>query len=301
MQDEYVETFAKIKMDDNRKMEMRKALEMEMASSGKPAKRTRLGTGAKVGIAAAAIAVTMGGLFAFPATRNVIADSFRNLFKMVVPEGAVDVLEQEKQGREERVIPTDDVSESEAEEILAAVESQDLEEDNYLESVIVSADYYADPELNELANYYAQQGYSILDLQKDSMFLDYEHEFDTRDWYSEGFFLTFHTGDNATGHFGRIIAFKASEDQLNGFLHNKLDLINYEREEHCQSTVTFEQFWTKSTDDEGNIVYEGSWTGPEPELKLNPSDCARFMTLQVTYDTDTQVVTCFIEEGGGVG
>jgi len=152
MQDEYVETFAKIKMDDNRKMEMRKALEMEMASSGKPAKRTRLGTGAKVGIAAAAIAVTMGGLFAFPATRNVIADSFRNLFKMVVPEGAVDVLEQEKQGREERVIPIDDVSESEAEEILAAVESQDLEEDNYLESVIVSADYYTDPELNELAN-----------------------------------------------------------------------------------------------------------------------------------------------------
>ncbi|MBR2551319.1 MAG: hypothetical protein IKE92_15175 [Clostridiales bacterium] len=301
MQDEYVKTFAKIHIDDDRKMEMRKALEMEMASVRKPAKRTHLGTGAKVGIAAAALAVSVGGLLAFPPTRNVIAASVRSLFKIVVPDDATDVIEQVNSGREERVIPTDDVSESEAEEMLAIVASQDAEEDNYLESVIVSADYYTDPDLNELANYYAQQGYSILDLQKDSMFLDYEHEFDTRDWYSEGFFLTFQIGDNATSRFGTIMAFKATEDQLDGFLKNKLDLINYEREEHGQSTVAFDELWTRSTDDEGNIVYKGSWTGPEPEMKILPSDSARFMTFEVTYDTDTQIVTCYIEEGGGIG
>ena len=301
MQDEYVKTFEKIKLDDDRKLEMRKALVMEMASSKKPAKKTRLGTGAKVGIAAAAIAVTIGGLMAFPATRNVIAASIKNLFKITVPEDATDVLEQEKQGREERVIPTDDVSESEAEDMLAAVAAQDEEQDEYFESVIVTADYYTDPDLNELANYYAQQGYSLLDIEKDSMFLDYEQEFNTRDWYSEGFFLTFQIGDNASSRFGSVFAFKATEDQLDGFLNNKLDLINYEREEHGQSTVTFDQLWTKSTDDEGNIVYEGSWTGPEPEMKLCPTDSARFMTFQVTYDADTQVVTCYIEEGGGLG
>ena len=54
-------------------------------------------------------------------------------------------------------------------------------------------------------------------------------------------------------------------------------------------------------DDEGNIVYKGSWTGPEPEVKILPSDSARFMTFEVTYDTDTQIVTCYIEEGGGIG
>lgn len=301
MQDEYVKTFEKIKLDDDRKLEMRKALVMEMASAKKPAKKTRLGTGAKVGIAAAAVALTIGGLMAFPTTRNVIAASIKNLFKIVVPEDATDILEQEKQGREERVIPTDDVSESEAEDMLAAVAAQDEEEDKYFESVIVTADYYTDPELNELANHYAQQGYSILDIEKDSMFLDYEQEFNTRDWYSEGFFLTFKIGDNASSRFGSIFAFKATEDQLDGFLNNKLDQINYEREEHGQSTVTFDQLWTKSTDDEGNIVYEGSWTGPEPEMKLCTTDSARFMTLQVTYDADTQVVTCYIEEGGGLG
>ena len=73
MQDEYVKTFAKIHIDDDRKMEMRKALEMEMASVRKPAKRTHLGTGTKIGIAAAALAVSVGGLLAFPSTRNVIA------------------------------------------------------------------------------------------------------------------------------------------------------------------------------------------------------------------------------------
>ena len=301
MQDEYVKTFAKIQMDDDRKKDMRKALEIEMASVKKPAKKTRLGTGAKAGIAAAAVVVTIGGLLVFPTTRNVIAAGIKNLVKLVIPDGAVDVIDQEKQGREERVIPTDEVSESEAEEIRAIVSEQDREQDEYFESVIVTADYYTDPELNELANYYAQQGYSILDIEKDSMFLDYENEFNTYDWYSEGFFTTFRIGDNATGHYGSIFAFKATEDQLEGYLLNKLALINYERNEHGQETVTFDELWTKSTDDEGNTVYTGSWTGPEPEMKLLPSDSARFMTFEVTYDADTQLVTCFIEDGGGIG
>ena len=301
MQDEYVKTFAKIQMDDDRKKDMRKALEIEMASVKKPAKKTRLGTGAKAGIAAAAVVVTIGGLLVFPTTRNVIAAGIKNLVKLVIPDGAVDVVDQEMQGREERVIPTDEVSESEAEEMLAAVAAQDEEQDEYFESVIVTADYYTDPELNELANYYAQQGYSILDIEKDSMFLDYENEFNTYDWYSEGFFTTFRIGDNATGHYGSIFAFKATEDQLEGYLLNKLALINYERNEHGQETVTFDELWTKSTDDEGNTVYTGSWTGPEPEMKLLPSDSARFMTFEVTYDADTQLVTCFIEDGGGIG
>ncbi len=301
MQDEYVKTFAKIQMDDDRKKDMRKALEIEMASVKKPAKKTPIGTCAKVGIAAAAVAVTIGGLFIFPTTRNVIAAGIKNLVKLVIPDGAVDVVDQEKQGREERVIPTDEVSGSEAEEMLAAVAAQDEEQDEYFESVIVTADYYTDPELNELANYYAQQGYSILDIEKDSMFLDYENEFNTYDWYSEGFFTTFRIGDNATGHYGSIFAFKATEDQLEGYLLNKLALINYERNEHGQETVTFDELWTKSIDDEGNTVYTGSWTGPEPEMKLLPSDSARFMTFEVVYDADTRLVTCFIEDGGGIG
>lgn len=301
MQDEYVKTFAKIQMDDDRKKDMRKALEIEMASVMKPAKKTPIGTGAKVGIAAAAVAVTIGGLFIFPTTRNVIAAGIKNLVKLVIPDGAVDVVDQEIQGREERVIPTDEVSGSEAEEMLAAVAAQDEEQDEYFESVIVTADYYTDPELNELANYYAQQGYSILDIEKDSMFLDYENEFNTYDWYSEGFFTTFRIGDNATGHYGSIFAFKATEDQLEGYLLNKLALINYERNEHGQEAVTFDELWTKSIDDEGNTVYTGSWTGPEPEMKLLPSDSARFMTFEVVYDADTRLVTCFIEDGGGIG
>lgn len=301
MQDDYVKTFAKIKMDDDRKKDMRKALEIEMASVKKPAKKTPIGTGAKVGIAAAAVAVTIGGLFIFPTTRNVIAAGIKNLVKLVIPDGAVDVVDQEIQGREERVIPTDEVSGSEAEEMLAAVAAQDEEQDEYFESVIVTADYYTDPELNELANYYAQQGYSILDIEKDSMFLDYENEFNTYDWYSEGFFTTFRIGDNATGHYGSIFAFKATEDQLEGYLLNKLALINYERNEHGQEAVTFDELWTKSIDDEGNTVYTGSWTGPEPEMKLLPSDSARFMTFEVVYDADTRLVTCFIEDGGGIG
>lgn len=301
MQDEYVKTFEKIQLDDDRKLEMRKALEKEMALTRVPAKKTRLGAGAKACIAVAAIALTIGGLMAFPTTRNVIAASIRNIVKLVVPEGAVDAVEQEKINREERVIPTDEVPESVAEEIKAIVSEQDREQDEYFESVIVDADYYSDPELNELASYYASQGYSILDLKKDSMYFDYEQDFNTEDWFSEGFFITFQVGDNATAKSGNILAFKATEDQVHGFLQNKLALINYERNAHGQSTVTFDELWVKIEDEDGNIVYTGSWVGPEPEIKLLPSDSARTMDIKITYDTETQIAVCYIEDGGGVG
>lgn len=301
MQDEYVKTFEKIQLDDDRKMEMRKALIMEAASVKKPAKKTRLSAGAKAGIAAAAVALTLGGLMAFPTTRNVIASSVRNLVKLVVPEGAVDAQEQERINREERVIPIDDVPEEVAEEIRIAVSEQDQAYDDYLEAVTVSADYYTDPELNELANFYAGQGYSIFDLRKDAMFLDYEEEFNTEDWFSEGFFLTFQVGENAVAREGRIMAFKATEDQLQGFLKNKLSQINYERDLHGQDKVSFNELWFKDTDEDGNVIYTGSWTGPEPEFKLLPSDSARSMTIEVTYDTQTRLAVCYIEAGGGVG
>ena len=301
MQDEYVKTFEKIQLDDNRKLEMRKALEKEMALTRVPAKRTRLNAGAKAGIAVAAVALTIGGLMAFPATRNVIAASIRNLVKMVVPEGAVDAVEQEKINRDERVIPTDEVSESEANEILALVSEQDRLQDEYFESVIVDADYYSDPDLNELANFYSQQGYSLLDLKKDSTYFDYEQDFNTEDWFSEGFFLTFQVGDNATAKSGSILAFKATEDQLHGFLQNKLNLINYEREAHGQSTVSYDELWFEITDEDGNVIYTGSWVGPEPEVKILPSDSARSIEMEVKYDTVTQIAVCYIVDGGGVG
>ncbi len=53
MQDEYKRTFENIRMSDDRKSEMRKALENEMASAKKPAKTTRLTSGRKAGLAVA--------------------------------------------------------------------------------------------------------------------------------------------------------------------------------------------------------------------------------------------------------
>ena len=68
-----------------------------------------------------------------------------------------------------------------------------------------------------------------------------------------------------------------------------------------KSDISFDEFWSQSTDDEGNPVYTGSWTGPEPEVKLLPSDSASFMNFKVTYDTESQVAVCSVEEGGGIG
>ena len=307
MQDEYVKAFEKIKMNDNRKAEMRSLLEAETAAAStagavRSAKTTRLSTGAKAGIAAAAaITITLGTLFIIPGTRNTISAGVRAFFNKEVPQGAVDAYEKEMDDREERVIPTDEVEEEVAAEIIAAVSEQDKAEDEYFETVTVNADYYTDADLNEFANYYAQQGYYIMDLKEDAKLNEYENTFNTRDWLSDGFFVSYHTSDNASGTYGRILVFKATEDQLDGFLKNKLDLVNYEREEHGQDTVSFDEMWSASEDSEGNAIYTGSWTGPEPEMKLLPSDSARFMNFAVTYDAEKQIVICSVEEGGGLG
>lgn len=303
MQDEYIKAIEKIEINKDRKMEMRKILENEMASSApkKPAKRTRLGAGAKIGIAAAAVGLSMGTLMAVPSTRNVISASVKAFFHMEIPEGAEDAQTKELENRENRVIPTDDVEESVKAEIEAAVSSQDAAEDQYFKDVTVTADYYSDPDLNQYANYYAQQSYNIMDIKKDAAYTDGYNDLRTNDWYSEGFFVTYQTGTNAQPTFSTILVFKATPEQLEGFMKNNLAIVNYEREQHRQNKVSYEDFWTKSTDSEGNAVYQASWTGPEPETKILPSDCARFMNFTLTYDAAKQIVVCTINEGGGIG
>ena len=303
MQDEYIKAIEKIEMNKDRKMEMRKILENEMASeeTRKPAKTTRLGTGAKVGIAAAAVALSMGTLMAIPTTRTAISASVKAFFHMEIPEGAEDGHAKELEGRENRVVPTDNVEESVKAEIEAAVSSQDEAADKYFNDVTVNADYYSDPELNKYANYYAQQEYNIMDIKKDSEYIDNYSNLKTNDWYSDGFFVTYQTGTNAQPTSGTILVFKATAEQLEGFMKNNYNIVSYERKEHNQSAVDYDGFWTKSTDSEGNAVYKASWTGPEPEMKIEPSDCARFMNFTLTYDAANQIVICTIEEGGGIG
>lgn len=281
---------------------MRKILENELASAPKkPAKTTRLSAGAKVGIAAAAVTLSMGTLMAIPATRTAISASVRAFFHMEIPEGAEDGQTKELEGRENRVIPTDEVEESVKEEIVAAVSSQDQAADDYYKNVDVTADYYTDAELNKYANYYAQKGYNLLDIKKDSEYDDFLGQFNTNDWYSEGFFVTYWIGDNATGYSGQVICFKATPDQLTGFLKNTYNYISYERKEHNQDAVAYDDFWTKTTDSDGNDVYKASWLGPEPEMKIEPSDRARFANYTLTYDAVNQVVVCTVEAGGGIG
>ena len=302
MQDEYIKAIEKIQMDKDRKIEMRKILENEAASAPKkPAKTTRLSTGAKVGIAAAAVTLSMGTLMAIPTTRTAISASVRAFFHMEIPEDAEDGQTKELEDRENRVIPTDDVDESVRAEIESAVASQDAEEDKYFKDVTVTADYYTDPELNKYANYYAQQEYNIMDIKKDEEYIDCYSELKTNEWYSDGFFVTYQTGTNAQPTFGRILVFKATPEQLEGFMKNNYKIVSYERKEHNQDAVSYDGFWTQSTDSEGNAVYKASWLGPEPEMKLEPSDCARFMNFTLTYDAANQIVICTIEEGGGVG
>ena len=303
MQDEYIKAIEKIEMNKDRKMEMRKILENEMASeeTRKPAKTTRLGTGAKVGIAAAAVALSMGTLMAIPTTRTAISASVKAFFHMEIPEGAEDGHTKELEGRENRVVPTDNVEESVKAEIEAAVSSQDEAADKYFNDVTVNADYYSDPELNKYANYYVQQEYNIMDIKKDAEYIDNYSNLKTNDWYSDGFFVTYQTGTNAQPTSGTILVFKATAEQLEGFMKNNYNIVSYERKEHNQSAVDYDGFWTKSTDSEGNAVYKASWTGPEPEMKIEPSDCARFMNFTITYDAVNQIVICTVEEGGGVG
>ena len=294
MQDEYNRSFEKIRMGDERKLEMRKTLEKELASSRKPAKVTRLSAGKKAGIAAAAVVVTLSGLFLIPTTRNTIMAAVKSLFVKEIPEEAIDFVEYEQKGREERVIPTDI---PEASEVLEAVAEQDAKTDEYIKNVSVAADYYKDADINELANYYSEQGYTLVDLAKDPCVISYVDGYEDKDWFSDGFRVVYDIGDN----YGVIVTFKASEEQFRNFLDNQLVMINDERVAHNQSTVLFDEFWIRTTDDEGNLIYKGSWTGPEPELKLNPSDCARFTNYEVTYSPETGLAVCSVEAGGGVG
>ena len=303
MQDEYIKAIEKIEMNKDRKMEMRKILENEMASAEtkKPAKTTRLSTAAKLGIAAAAVALSMGTLMAIPTTRTAISASVRAFFHMEIPEGAEDGQTKEIEERKNRVIPTDGVEASVKAEIESAVSSQDQAADKYYKDVTVTADYYSDPELNKYANYYAEKKYNIMDIKKDGKYIDGYNDLRTNDWYSEGFFVNYSTGDNASPTFSSVFVFKATPEQLEGFMKNNHAIVNYEREEHGQKKVSYKDFWTKTTDSDGNAVYKGSWTGPEPEMKIEPSDSARFMNFTITYDAANQIVVCTINEGGGVG
>ena len=302
MQDEYIKAIEKIQMDKDRKLEMRNILENEMASAlKKPAKTTRLSAGAKVGIAAAAVTLSMGTLMAIPSTRTAISASVRAFFHMEIPEGAEDGQTKELADRDNRVIPTDDVDESVREEIESAVASQDAAEDKYFKDVTVTADYYSDPELNKYANYYAQKSYNIMDIKKDAEYIDCYSDLKTNDWYSDGFFVTYQDGPNANATYGTILVFKATPEQLEGFMKNNYNIVSYERKEHRQDAVAYDGFWTQSTDSDGNAVYKASWLGPEPEMKIEPSDSARFMNFTLTYDAANQIVICTIEEGGGIG
>ena len=299
MQDEYKRTFENIRMSDDRKLEMRKALENEMASAKKPAKTTRLSSGRKAGIAVAAAGViALGTVFCIPSTRNTIVAGVRALFAKEVPEDAIDAIEYEQQAREGRVIPDEVLSD---EEILEQIAAQDREIDEYNESITVTSDYYADDEyLYELAVFYEQQGCTLFDLGKGAE-IDYVEDYTAKEWFSKGFCINIMTGGNAGGHTEWTCVFNADEDQLQNFLDNQLARINYERRCHGQDEVTFDQLWNKDVDGEGNIVYTGSWTGPEPELKLSDSDSARFITYELTYDPDSQTAVCLIKDGGGVG
>ena len=298
MQDEYKKSFDKIRMSDDRKKEMRKTLEKEMAMAGKPAKTTRLSGGKKAAIAAAAVVVSMSGLFLIPAARNTIYAGVRSLFSKEVPDGAVDAVEYEQQGREERVIPTDI---PEAEEVIAAVSEQDRQADEYFKEVTVTADYYEDQDLNDLANYYAQQGCTIFDLEKDPVLLCEVDGYEDKEWFSTGFRVSYSVGGTADGFSESIVAFKATDEQLQNFMDNQLAYVNDQRVLHNQETVTFDQLWTKTTDDDGNIVYKASWLGPEPEMKILPSDSARFTNYDMTYYPETQTAVCKIQDGGGIG
>ena len=176
------------------------------------------------------------------------------------------------------------------------------EEDEHMQKITVTKpDYFKDDTLNELAKQYMEQGYTILMLEKDSDLSHYVEGFKEADWYTEGFKVCYHIGDNATGYSGYTFVFKATEKQLQGYLENQHFMINDDREQHNQKRVKFGDFWKKSTDAEGNIIYKASWKGPEPEMKLLPSDRARFTNYELTYDPTSHIAVCVIEDGGGIG
>ena len=300
MQDEYIKAIDKIQMNKDRKIEMRKALEMELASaSRKPAKTTRLSGGKKAAIAAAAIAVTMTGVMLIPSARSTINAAVRAIFNKPIPKNAIDESAYESKGREERVIPSDIPDYS---SVVSEVEKQDKANDEAVKKITVTKpDYFKDDTLNQLAKTYMEKGYTILINEKDCDLLHYVEGFKEADWYTEGFRVCYHIGDNATGYSGYTFVFKATEEQLQGYLKNQHSMINDEREQHNQKKVSFDKFWKKSTDAEGNVIYKASWKGPEPSTKILPSDRARFTNYELTYDPNSHIAVCVIEDGGGIG
>ena len=300
MQDEYIKAIEKIRMDNDRKKDMRKALEMEMAStSRKRARTTRLSGGKKAAIAAAAIAVTMTGVMLIPSARSTINAAVRAIFNKPIPKNAIDESAYESKGREERVIPSDIPDYS---SVVSEVEKQDKANDEAVKKITVTKpDYFKDDTLNQLAKTYMEKGYTILMNEKDCDLLHYVEGFKEADWYTEGFRVCYHIGDNATGYSGYTFVFKATEEQLQGYLKNQHFMINDEREQHNQKKVSFEKFWKKSTDAEGNVIYKASWKGPEPSTKILPSDRARFTNYELTYDPNSHIAVCVIEDGGGIG
>ena len=300
MQDEYIKAIEKIRMDNDRKKDMRKALEMEMASTPrKPAKTTRLSGGKKAAIAAAAIAVTMTGVMLIPSARSTINAAVSAIFNKPIPKNAIDESAYESKGRKDRVIPSDIPDYS---SVVSEVEKQDKANDEAVKKVTVTKpDYFKDDTLNQLAKTYMEKGYTILMNEKDCDLLHYVEGFKEADWYTEGFRVCYHIGDNATGYSGYTFVFKATEEQLQGYLKNQHFMINDEREQHNQKKVSFDKFWKKSTDSEGNVIYKASWKGPEPSTKILPSDRARFTNYELTYDPNSHIAVCVIEDGGGIG
>lgn len=332
MQDKYIEAMEKIQMDSKRKDIMRQAIEKELSSSSKPAKTTRLTGRTRAAIAAAALVITMGILMTIPTTRNVISAGVINLVHIFVPENAVDSHDKYIQDLEEREIPSpeeisesvavemsvdvepenqeeaDEISESIISEISSAVESQDKANEDFYNYVTVNSGYYSDPYLAEEAAGYEQQGYSIYDMQKyyewwdyDSLDISSAEYINPEGWLTEGFFASFWIGDNASAFNNSIYVFKVDEEQLNNYLNNCHTKVAQLMIEHNQEPVPYEQFWSRSTDADGNIVYIGNWEGSDPEFTYSPSDSARFEKYTVTYNPEKQLAYCSVEEGGGVG
>lgn len=301
MQDEYNKAFDKIHMDNTVKANMRKVLESEIASNKKPAKVTRISGTAKAGIAAAAVAVTLTGLFVIPSTRNTILATINDLFHRDVPTEAVDMREEVQENRENRVIPTDV---PEASEILEIVASQDQEEDEWLEYIDSSSDNYSDENIKDLARYYEEQGCTINDLKKNIEYQqnsgDELNNFSYYDDIEEGFTVYYWVGDYAYGHAESVLVMKISKEGLDKYL--------FDESRYIMRTQPFDltpeeadNIFTESTDEDGNLVYTASLTGDEPELVLNDSDRAVFMDYEIIYDPETQIASVFETTGGGVG
>lgn len=301
MQDEYVRAFEKLQIGEERKLNMRKILESELAASRKPAKTTRLTSGSKAGIAAAAVTITLAGAFVVPASRNTIMAAIKSVFYKEIPVEAVDQREKVKIDRETRVIPTDI---PEASEIRAVVAEQDRQEDEMFSLTQITSEDIKDQELKNIAKSYEDQDCTLSDLKK-SIEYDLEsgyamNNYSYKDDIEEGFTVNYQVGDNAYGHMESISVFKISEEGLEKYLFDESRFIQ-RLQPFDMTPEEADALFVKSEDDEGNIVYTASVKGPEPEVKHNDSDRAVFMDYEITYNPTTQIASVFISQGGGVG